>query len=368
MPDENSFTTNYLLAPLSFLYGLGVRVRNILFNWGMLPSEEFPVPVISVGNLAVGGTGKTPHVEYLIRLLKDKYKIAVLSRGYKRKTKDFVLADDKSSYLTIGDEPFQIKRKFPDILVAVDSNRRRGIRNLLQLPEEERPEIILLDDAFQHRYVTPSLSIVLTDYNRLYYRDMLLPAGRLREPSSGIHRADVVVVTKCIKNLKPIDYRIIADEMKLLAYQQLYFTHITYGQLEPLYPASISFHEKFSIKKDDEILLLTGIASPESFIREVEKQSDKVTTMTFPDHHIFSKQDIRKINETFNRINNPDKYILVTEKDAARLLMNPLLPDEWKNVLFYLPITIDFCTEPHLLLDDLVLNHIITVQRNSIFR
>ncbi|MDR0429420.1 MAG: tetraacyldisaccharide 4'-kinase [Tannerellaceae bacterium] len=368
MPEENSFKPNYFLTPFSLFYGLGVRIRNLLFNWEMLPSEEFPVPVISIGNLAVGGTGKTPHVEYLIRLLKDKYKVAVLSRGYKRKTKGFLLADDKSTFLTIGDEPFQIKRKYPNILVAVDNDRRKGIRNLLQLPENKRPEIILLDDAFQHRYVTPSLSIVMTDYNRLYYRDMLLPAGRLREPVSGIHRADAVIVTKCAGNLKPIDYRIITDEMRLLAHQQLYFTHVLYGRLEPLFPASINFHNKHSIKEDDDILLLTGIASPEPFIREINSRSKNVKVMTFPDHHIFSKQDIRKINETFNRINTPEKYILVTEKDAARLLKNPAIPEEWKSVLFYLPITIGFGTTTHLSLDDLVLNHIVTFRRNSIFR
>lgn len=368
MAEDDSFKLNYLLAPISWFYEMGVRLRNQLFNWGILSTEEFTVPVISVGNLAMGGTGKTPHVEYLIRLLKDKYRVAVLSRGYKRRTKGYLLADDKSTYLTIGDEPFQIKRKFPDILVAVDNKRCRGIQNLLSLPDGEKPDVILLDDAFQHRYVTPSLSIVLTDYNRLFYKDKILPVGRLREPSVGIRRADAVIVTKCVEGLKPIDYRIISDEMKLLAHQELYFTHIKYGKLQPLFPVKAALHNKKSIEKDDNILLLAGIALPKQFIEEVGKYSDKVTSFIYPDHHVFTKQDIRKISETFNRIHSTDKYILVTEKDAARILQNPMIPEEWKDVLYYLPITVDFSTENHLSLDNLVLNHIITVQRNSVLR
>lgn len=167
MPTGDSFKLYYWLSPLSLLYGIAVKVRNLLFDWGVLPSKEYPVPVISIGNLAVGGTGKTPHIEYLIRLLRHKYKLAVLSRGYKRSTSGFILADGNSSGRTIGDEPFQMKRKFPEITVAVDSNRRRGISNLLQLPAGEKPEVILLDDAYQHRYVRPSFSILTTDYHRL---------------------------------------------------------------------------------------------------------------------------------------------------------------------------------------------------------
>ena len=177
------------LAPLAWLYGAVTSLRNRLFDWGWLPSERFPLPVICVGNLSVGGTGKTPHTEYLVRLLSPKHRVAVLSRGYKRETKGYRLATTKSSSSEIGDEPYQIKRKFPEITVAVDSDRRRGIANLLALPERERPEVILLDDAFQHRYVRPSLNIVLTDYHRPYFVDALMPDGRLRETRGGIRRA-----------------------------------------------------------------------------------------------------------------------------------------------------------------------------------
>jgi tetraacyldisaccharide 4'-kinase len=363
-----SFKLNHWLTPLALLYEAGVRLRNQLFNWGILASEEFAIPIISVGNLAVGGMGKTPHVEYLIRLLKDKYKVAVLSRGYKRQTKGYLLAGDESDHLAIGDEPFQIKRKFPGILVAVDSDRCRGIRNLTGLPEGERPDVILLDDAFQHRYLTPSLSVLLTDYNRLLYRDKLLPVGRLREPLAGIRRADAVIVTKCPEGLKPIDYRIIADEMGLLAHQELYFTYITYAAPEPLFPDKATSPGRQRIQEGDEVLLLAGIAAPERFIEEVMSHTEKVLPMLYPDHHPYTRQDIRKINEAFNQMQSTDKYILVTEKDAARLLKDPAVPEEWKESLYYLPITVAFRAENNLSFDCLVLNHIVTVQRNSILR
>jgi len=361
-----TFKINYLLAPFSFLYGIGVVIRNWLFDWGILPSEEYPVPIISIGNLAVGGTGKTPHTEYLIHLLKDKYKLAVLSRGYKRKTKGFILSNDTSTSLTIGDEPYQIKMKFPEILVAVDSNRRRGIKNLLDLPADRKPEVILLDDAFQHRYVKPSFSILTTDYHRMFQWDMLLPAGRLREPEKGKARADVVIVTKCPDHLKPIDYRIIEDKMNLLSHQRIFFTHIVYGDLKPVFPMEVDLLTKHTILKDDKILLVAGIASSDLFVEEVKRRSDHVTTMIYPDHHVFDKQDIRKIKETFSRISSPDKYLVVTEKDAARLQNNPLVPEEWMDCLFYLPITIDFNIKPTISLDSMIENHIITLKRNII--
>jgi tetraacyldisaccharide 4'-kinase len=366
MSTDNAFKLNYLLAPLAPLYGLGASVRNLLFNWGILSSAEYQVPVISVGNLSVGGTGKTPHTEYLVRLLKANYRVAVLSRGYKRNTNGFVLADENSSAQSIGDEAFQVKNKFPDVVVAVDGNRQRGIRTLLALPTEQKPEIILLDDAFQHRYVAPSLSILLTDYHRLFYKDHLLPFGRLRERRHGMHRADGIVVTKCPDDLLPIDYRIIEGEMGLLSHQHLYFTRIVYGQLQPVFPLALNRHSDNFSDSDNEVLLLAGIASPEPFIREVEKRFQSVTPILFPDHHAFERQDIKKISDAFARLKSTDKFILVTEKDAARLSNNPLTPEEWKEVLFYLPITIEFCTKSALSFDDWVKNHIITFRRNNI--
>ena len=370
MPAENnSFKIYNILRPFAFLYGIGIKIRNLMFDWGILPSEEYPVPVISVGNLAAGGTGKTPHIEYLIRLLKDQYKLAVLSRGYKRTTSGYILADDAQTSLTIGDEPFQMKHKFPDIIVAVDENRRRGIKNLLQMPEGERPEVILLDDAYQHRYVKPSLSIVTTDYHRLFYEDALLPAGLLREPRSASDRANIIIVTKCPNSLKPIDFRIISDDMKPFPYQHLFFTHIVYAPVEPVFP--MSNPDRLTWKNviednDGEILLVAGIASSGLFVEEVKTHCSNVRTMLYPDHYAFDAQDLRKIAEAFGKMTSPNKYILMTEKDAMRMMNNPNVPEELQEAMFYLPIRIGFTSHTEVLLDDVIKNHIFIFRRNFI--
>lgn len=364
MPTESNVKLKNSLSPLSFLYGIGVSIRNQLFNWGVLSAERFPIPIICIGNLAVGGTGKTPHTEYIIRLLKDEFRVAVLSRGYKRKSSGFVLATPQSTSLEIGDEPYQIKQKFPDILVAVDANRCRGIRYLLELPKGQEPEVILLDDALQHRYVTPSLSIVLTDYHRLFYYDKLMPVGLLREPASGIRRADMVIVTKCDEDLKPIEYRIIEENMTLLAHQRLHFTHIVYSELQPLFPDTAIPVKRCDIRKENEILLISGIASPVHFISEMNKYSDYVKVMTYPDHHAFSNSDFKRMQEVFEKMTSPGKLIIVTEKDAARMQTNPHLPEEWKRRLYYLPIAIGFCLDRNF--GEEIKKHITTFQQNNI--
>ena len=206
---------NEWLLPLSWIYGAGVGLRNQLFEMGILKSKSFNMPVISVGNITVGGTGKTPHVEYLIRLLKDKAKVAVLSRGYKRKTSGFVLADENSRMTDIGDEPYQMHQKYPDIYVAVDKNRRHGIEMFTDKVAAPDVDVVLLDDAFQHRYVKPGINILLIDYHRLIIYDKLLPAGRLREPKEGKSRADFVIITKCPQDLKPMEYRVLTKAMDL---------------------------------------------------------------------------------------------------------------------------------------------------------
>ena len=366
MPTENDIKIHSLLSPFSFLYGIGVRFRNQLFDWRLLSSESYPIPIICIGNLAVGGTGKTPHTEYIIRLLKDDYRIAVLSRGYKRKSSGFILANEQSTSHEIGDEPYQMKHKFPDILVAVDADRREGIGKLLALPEEQRPQVILLDDAYQHRYVVPSFSIVLTDYHRLFYNDKLLPAGRLREPICGIRRADMVIVTKCEEDMKPIEYRIIEENMKLLAHQSIHFTHIAYDEIKPVFGNQGKSLSRKDIQKEDELLVISGIASPEGFIKEVGKFSDKVTPLIFPDHHAFEKSDIRRIKNTFDKMKSSAKYILVTEKDAARLLDNPHIPEDWKTCMYYLPITIEFCLDKKF--DDVIKKHITTFHKDNLLR
>ena len=257
---ENHTRRHWALSPLAFLYKIAIEVRNRLFDWKVLPSEEFDIPVISVGNIMVGGTGKTPHTEYLITLLKDKFKVALLSRGYKRKSTGYQLATSSSSAKTIGDEPYQIKTKFPDIHVAVDSNRRHGIHRLCKDNVSSDTEVILLDDAFQHRYVTPGISIVLMDYNRPAYEDALMPMGLLREPFSSIHRAHTIIVTKCPKDIKPIDFRIVSKHLNLRPYQQLYFTTLSYGDMKA-FRAPHEAKALSTLTQDTHILLVTGIAS-----------------------------------------------------------------------------------------------------------
>lgn len=366
MPSDSAIKLNYLLAPLSYLYGVGVRFRNQLFNWGVLPVEQFPVPVICIGNLAVGGTGKTPHTEYIIRLLHRRYRVAVLSRGYKRKTSGYILATLESTSRDIGDEPYQIRQKFPDLLVAVDTDRRRGIRNLLSLPENERPEVILLDDGFQHRYVKPSFSIILTDYHRLFYYDKLLPMGRLREQDSAVRRADVVIVTKCEKDLKPIEFRIMEDGMKLLAHQELLFSQIIYGDLKPVFPGEAPKRVLRDIRRNDDVLLLSAIANPVPLEEELDKYSKKVVPVNYPDHHEFTDKDFKRLKAVFEEMPSSEKLIIVTEKDAARLVDNPLLPEEWRKELYKLPITISFCGKRENLFNELLLKHIETVRKKGL--
>ncbi len=363
MPTYNNIKFHPLLIPLSFLYGIVVWIRNFLFDCGILSIKQYPIPIISIGNLAVGGTGKTPHTEYLIQLLKDKYRIAVLSRGYKRKTKGFLLATSKSKSIDIGDEPYQIKNKYPDILVAVDANRRRGIQNLLSLPIERRPEVILMDDAYQHRYVQPSLSIVLSDFHRPFYMDKLLPAGRLRESANNIDRANIVIVTKCESSIKPIDFRIIENNMQLKAHQLLYFTSLVYGQIRPVFPASIQNINQINFK-NKEILLIAGIANPEPFINEAKQLSSQIQTVIFPDHHLFSKSDFKKLDTTYQQMNPSNRIILTTEKDAARLKDNPFMPENWKSSLYYLPISIQFRNSENF--EETIKKHIIAVQKSHI--
>ena len=318
-----------LLLPLSWLYGGVVGLRNKFFDWGILPSESFALPVIAVGNLTVGGTGKTPFTEFLIRLLKEEYNVAFLSRGYKRITRGYVLADAESTARTLGDEPFQVWRKFPDIHVAVDANRRRGIHRLCSDAATSDTHVVLLDDAFQHRYVTPGLNILLMDYHRPPYEDALLPCGLLREPFSSKERADAVVITKCPSNLRPIDYRIIQGRLNLRPYQRLFFATIRYGALQP------SGRRLNTLTTDTVVLLITGIANPAPLIVELRRRTPHVRVLSFPDHHAFTSADIQHIQQEWNAIEAADRLLITTEKDAARL--GTSLPD-----LHVLPIEVAF--------------------------
>ena len=365
---EGDFITiNKKLLGLSWFYGLGVGFRNLLFEMGILKSRSFDVPVISVGNITVGGTGKTPHVEYLIRLLKNKVHVAVLSRGYKRKSKGFVLSDKNTPMRMIGDEPYQIKQKFPDITVAVDKKRTRGITKLTEEGDGKKIGVVLLDDAFQHRYVKPGINILLVDYHRLVIYDRLLPAGRLREPVKAKDRADIVIVTKCPKDLKPMEFRVITKAMKLYPYQQLYFSTHDYDAPKAVYPdlAGLDKLSGLDAISSKNILLLTGIASPEQLMHDLQELKSQITPMTFGDHHNFKRKDIEAINETFAQMAEP-KMILTTEKDATRLTVAEGLSDEVKKNLYTLPMRIVIMQDQEEEFNNKILGYVHKNSRNSI--
>ena len=290
----------------------------------------------------MGGTGKTPHTEYLIKLLHDEFQVAVLSRGYKRHTKGFVLSTAESDARSIGDEPYQIQSKFSDIRVAVDEDRCHGIERLLTL-KEPPVEVILLDDAFQHRYVKAGLNILLTDYHRLFCDDTLMPAGRLREPAQAKNRAQIVIVTKCPPDIKPIDYNIITKRLNLFPYQQLYFSSFRYGNLRAVFPdcATVQERKLSSLQTEEQILLITGIASPDTIIRELEIHTRNIDLLAFSDHHNFSQRDLAQIKERFGKLRKGQRLIVTTEKDATRLIYHQELDDGLKPFIYALPIEVE---------------------------
>ena len=354
---------NEWLTPLSWIYGIGARFRNWLFDVGLKKSKAFAIPVISVGNITVGGSGKTPHVEYLVRLLQDKVKVAVLSRGYKRKSHGYVLADADTTMPQIGDEPYQMHQKFPNIFVAVDKKRCNGIERITHDEETKETDVILLDDAFQHRYVKPGINILLIDYHRIIIYDKLLPAGRLREPSSGKNRADVVIITKCPKDLKPMEFRVLTKAMDLFPYQELFFTTLEYEKLTPVFGDKANQLER--IEKNFNVLLLTGIASPEQIIHDLKVDRTKLTTLSFSDHHNFKSKDINKINDTFDEMPEP-KIIVTTEKDAVRLKSTEGLSQSVQDHIYALPIRVKFMLEQEETFNEKIISYVRKNSRNSI--
>lgn len=313
-----------ILFPFAILYGLVTSIRNFLFDNGILKSYTFDLPIIAVGNLSVGGTGKTPQIEYLIRLLSGSYKVATLSRGYKRKSKGFILADATSNAEILGDEPFQFYQKFAEIQVAVDADRKNGIEQLLS--QKPRPEVILLDDAFQHRKVKAGFYIMLTSFGDLYSDDFMLPTGNLRECRSGAKRANVIIVTKCPPRLSLEEQDEIRSKLKIARNQELYFTTIVYDDCIYSENQTVKVSE---IREKDKVLL-AGIAKPEPFFDFLKNKNEEC--LTYPDHHHFTEKDILDIkNKSINKI------IVTTEKDYVRLKGS--VPSER---LFYLPIKSQF--------------------------
>ena len=333
-----------ILFPFAVLYGWITQLRNFLYDIGIFKSYAFDVPVIAVGNLSVGGTGKTPQIEYLIRLLSEKYRVATLSRGYKRQSKGFILANESSTANQLGDEPYQFFIKFPNIHVAVDANRRNGIEQLLSLPD--KPEVILLDDAFQHRKVKAGFYILLTSYDDLFCDDFILPMGNLRESRSGVKRADIIIVTKCPNDLSEIEQNKIKKKVGLDS--PIFFSSIAYD--DSVYSSDNSF--KVSEIKIQTKLLLAGIAKPKSFFAYLQNENDIV--MKFSDHHHFSEDDILNIKKQAK-----NNLIITTEKDFVRL--NDSIS---KEQLFYLPIKTSFIFGGNDF-DKTILNYVGKSTRNS---
>lgn len=370
LPKVNNFT---ILAPFAWLYGLGVWVRNKMFDTGHKISISFEdhVPVICVGNLAVGGTGKTPHTEYIVDLLRRNGigPIAVLSRGYKRHSEGFQVAlprqedapiDPKINASLLGDESYQLYRKFPFLIVAVDADRVHGIRQLLtsQLP----PRVIILDDAMQHRYVKPGLTICLTSYSRILYKDMMLPAGRLREPASNVTRADLVIVTKCPGALRREEETEITANLPTTLEQPIFYSAFRYGQL-----VNLATGKPCEIEHSSEVLIVAGIADPKVMEEYVHKHYRLLDIFTFGDHHHFSDKDIQQIQERLDGVNasgfcsndsGKKAVIITTEKDAARLVNHPAVTESLRKRIYYLPTEVYFLQKQEEKFDQMVLDYV----------
>jgi tetraacyldisaccharide 4'-kinase len=332
-----------ILFPLAILYGWITQLRNFLYDKGILKSYAFDIPVIAVGNLSVGGTGKTPQIEYLIRLLSKEYSVATLSRGYKRESKGFLLANELSLAASLGDEPYQMHLKFPDVQVAVDADRKNGIEQLLT--QKIKPQIIVLDDAFQHRRVRAGFYILLTTFDELYVDDYMLPTGNLRESSSGARRADIIIVTKCPATISEADRKKVKDKLKTNA--PLFFSTISYDDSVYSLASSLKVDELRSMSK----LLVAGIAKPKPFFAYLQNDSDEI--MVFPDHHQFTESDVASMVKSAG--NNP---IITTEKDFVRLREHSL-----SSPLFYLPIKTTLIADGNQL-DQIILNYVGTSTRN----
>jgi len=336
-----------LLLPFSLLYGLGVSLRNLFYKWKVLSSVSFNLPVISLGNLTVGGAGKSPHVEYLINLLKPYVHVSTLSRGYKRKTKGFVEVQPFFTADKAGDEPVQFKRKHPDIGVFVNESRMFGIPQLVS--KRPQTQVVLLDDAFQHLSVTPGMNILLTEYQRLFTNDFLLPSGRLREWPSAYKRADVMIVSKCPTDFTEKEKQQVIHEIKPLPHQSVFFSYYEYYN-----PYSLFDHSRVKLDNELDILLVSGIARTDYLLDYLVPKVNDIRILEFEDHHDYSGMDIGKIKQQFDLLKARRKIILTTEKDAIRLLNHKQYFINNKMNIFALPISVKFHFQEQEKFDEMV--------------
>ncbi len=344
-----------MLLPFSWIYGAITWVRNKCYDLGWLKSTRFSIPVISIGNLAVGGMGKTPVTEYLVRLLKE-YKVAILSRGYGRDTKGFILADSHATAQSIGDEPLQYYRKFPGISVAVCEDRCKGIRQL-----ETTHQVILLDDAFQHRRVKPGYSLLINDYASLFKPAFLLPAGMLRESLAGYRRAQHILITKSPEPVPDEALQKVNSRFPPLPHQLMQFAHLHYGRLLPVYPEHAGTFS--SELKKYEVFVLTGIARPETLLAYLKAQGASCHHMEYPDHHVFRQSEIIQWVKAFHASAAKNKLLLTTEKDSQRLL-DEKFKDLLLNLpLYYIPIEVKLGEKDALIFEKNILEYVTSTKR-----
>ena len=351
---------NILLLPFSLTYGVILYLRNKCYDWKLFESNKFNFPIISVGNLTAGGTGKTPHVEYLVRLLENQFKIAILSRGYRRSTTGFFMANNNSTVNDIGDESLQYKLKFKDTIVAVDEKRVNGIKKIKEISPET--SVILLDDAYQHRSVYPGINILITDCNNLYTKDFILPSGRLREWPSGSKRANIIIVSKTAPNLSSQEQTKIKTELRPLTHQKIYFSFIKYGSIVDFTPPATDM--SLEQIETSSVLLLTGIANPQPLLEKIKAAYNSVEHLSFSDHHNFSKTDINTIQSRYKNLSGNNKIIITTEKDIMRLSLPKRLNELQDIPIFYIPIEICFHGNGKEEFDKQILKYVAENSRN----
>lgn len=351
--------------PFSWLYGLGVWIRNRLFDHEVLGSTSFHIPLISVGNITVGGTGKTPHVEYLATLLGEEFNVATLSRGYKRRTRDFRIASAESTVSTLGDEPLQMKQRFPEMTVAVDRKRVNGVKKLMAFSPPV--EVILLDDAYQHRSIKPGFSILLMDYNRPIHKDSLLPAGRLREPAFNSNRANIILVTRSPERIKPIELREYVNQLELSIGQHLFFTNMRYGALTPVFPDCKQRDAEWFKSRVGGVIIVAGIAQPRSLRQYARSISTNISEVFFPDHHRYTRKDMERIALAFQKLKTGAKEVLLltTEKDAMRLRDHQPM-EEIREAFHAVRIHVNFLNDDKEEFDRQILNYVRSNKRSSI--
>ncbi|NND07519.1 MAG: tetraacyldisaccharide 4'-kinase [Saprospiraceae bacterium] len=343
-----------LMAPFALLYGTGVALRNGLYRVGLLKEISFNIPVISIGNLTMGGAGKTPHVEYLANWLQDYIKIAVLSRGYKRKTKGFRIVDVNDTAATVGDEPLQYKRKFPEVNVYVSESRVLGIPKILS--QQPDMQVILLDDAFQHRSVKPGLNILLTTYHDLFVDDFLLPMGRLREWRQAYKRADLIIVTKCPNNLSTEDRKRVEEKINPLPDQALLYSTYQYTRLYHLLYPSVTMN----LRSDMQALVISAIANTDFLLAFLEQQLGEVKIIEYEDHHAFTRYEMGHLKNEFEKLGGKEKIIITTEKDATRLEPHIEFLRKEEMPVFVLPVYVSFDADDDLRFKQIVQSYLLS--------